>query len=64
MTPKEKALELIDNYEDKCPEYIRHNTAKWCALIAVDEILNELQIDYNEDRINYYLETRLEIEKL
>ena len=61
MTPKEKAIELIDKF---CATRLYDEQGKECALIAVDEILNELQIDYNEDRINYYLETRLEIKKL
>lgn len=54
MTPKEKALELIEQFKDKVNPYIGSgmlsnthddDTILWqskrCALIAVDEILNE-----------------------
>jgi hypothetical protein len=55
MTPKEKAIELVDKYLNKdinfpyidsedgqCigAGYMTYNSAKQCALIAVDEILN------------------------
>ena len=42
MTPKEKAVELVDKmYATQVPEYgITFYEAKDCALIAVDETLN------------------------
>jgi hypothetical protein len=54
MTPKEKAKELVDNFIDKM-FYLRDGynasevfaTAKQCALIAVDEILNARPLDPN-----------------
>jgi hypothetical protein len=57
MTPKEKAKELVNNFIDltdecDCLEYscicftMYEYKAKQCALIAVDEILNN-SIDYN-----------------
>ena len=61
MAPKEKAEQLVDIYEDRCPEYIKHYTAKWCALISVDEIL-KLDI-YSSDKY-YWQEVKQEIEKL
>ena len=44
MTPKEKAEELYEAYFYCIPSFtdegsIEHNTAKKCALIAVDEII-------------------------
>jgi hypothetical protein len=75
MTQKEKAEELFNNmcnanygfiYElDKEP----YNTAKQCALIAVDEILNLSYFTYDpteDDDLygNYWREVRNEIEKL
>lgn len=60
MTPKDKAEELVDIYEDRCPEFIKKNTAKWCALIAVDEILEECRLE----RDWYWEEVKKEIEKI
>lgn len=39
MTPKEKALELIDKFTFRCEECNYDWNAKQCALIAVDEII-------------------------
>ena len=43
MTPKEKAIELVEDMHD-APEMGYNEHAKQCALIAVDEILKS-----NED---------------
>jgi len=69
MTPKEKAKELVDKY---IPLTLRLyadydwdediDSAKECAIIAVDELiwwLNNNQID-----TDYYKEVKQEIEKL
>jgi hypothetical protein len=66
MTPKEKAIELVDIYEDRCPEFIKKNTAKWCALIAVDEILRSHHNLYgvNSKQVKFYSEVQQEIELL
>ena len=72
MTPKEKANELVDRYSELG---IGHPTslllAKQCALIAVDEILNNFgsrvgdKTHYcNYMTIQYYQEVKQEIEKL
>jgi hypothetical protein len=64
MTPKEKAQELFDKmlycYQGHIDEY----TAKQCALIAVDEILQELHIIYQHHERNLWVEVKQEIEKL
>jgi hypothetical protein len=67
MTPKEKAKELFYKmFKVKStsgyPMYF--DTAKQCALIAVDEILNYLKTDGFSIQINYYQEVKQEIEKL
>ena len=80
MTPKEKAKELIDTYldiENKfnvdlfCDECGIERAAKYCALIAVDEIIKEInitsylikfQIDYGI--YLYWEKVKEEIEKL
>jgi hypothetical protein len=39
MTPKEKVQWLVDKYS-----YFEPNTAKQCALIAVDEIIQQWEV--------------------
>jgi hypothetical protein len=58
MTPKEKAIELVDKFYQTTPNecfvnepigiagrYKAWNQSKQCALIAVDEILNGYEFD-------------------
>ena len=64
MTPKEKAIELIDSFEDElmeCDTYFLETAKKRCALIAVNEILNLNDIDME---YSFYVEVKQEIEKL
>ena len=81
QTAKEKAQELINKYLNKVIHfpyidtgdgnclgygYMTHNSAKNCALIAVDEILklvsNDLDL-YYKDCI-YWEQVKTELEKL
>ena len=63
MTPKEKAKELVNKfYIQEIKYYENITTAKECALIAVDEILN-LDNFSIEGRVNWQ-EVKFEIEKL
>jgi hypothetical protein len=77
MTPKEKANELYLKMLDwvyNGNKYLEHNivstSAKQCALIAVDEIINtnalSEQFDYGIDKTNifYWEQVKNEIEKL
>jgi len=67
MTPKEKAIELFDKY---CLElktegnefgyYTNTIQAKKCALIAVDEILEECRLEKDW----YWQEVKQELENL
>ena len=63
MTPKEKAKELVD-------KYINFNLGKdgtlTCALIAVDEIINERYHPFimTDSRYNYWQEVKQEINNL
>lgn len=69
MTPKEKAQELIKKYMSATNEtsdfkmelYYHIQTAKQCALIAVDEIL---PINSNPQAIKFWQEVKQEINKL
>jgi LytS/YehU family sensor histidine kinase len=77
MTPQEKAKELVNKFAI----YLRANLmfdeeadedAKVCALIAVDEIIEQYEFDVASDvenkrfmaKLNYWDEVKQEIEKL
>ena len=64
MTPKEKAIELVEDMHD-APETGYNEHAKVCALVAVDEILSVIT-NSNDYYImsNYYQQVKKEIEKL
>ena len=83
MTPKEKATEIFDKHYrlfNNFPnyQYVIENlntiqdeklyTAKQCALIAIDEILNWFKAhsysNKNYDAFVFYNEVKQEIEKL
>jgi len=63
MTPKEKARDLIGKFVHLTRQTSGANgtiyNSKKCALIAVDEILNEPDCSYD-----YWQEVKQEIEKL
>jgi hypothetical protein len=71
MIPREKAAELIVNYQLKCKS-LNYDEAKQCALIAVDEmqqLIKDLSSCKNRfiyiiDEMNYWNEVKQEIEKL
>ena len=65
MTPKEKATELSNKYFEQFlafGEYLSIQKANQCALIAVDEILQ--QILWDKAAVKYWNEVKQEIEKL
>ena len=73
MTPKEKAIELIDKMYDAMDiqDGDLWKSTKQCALIAVDEILNELDSirditgsSFVLGVIDYWQEVKQEIELL
>ena len=80
MTPKEKSEELVEKFkfETKKSEIIndillgdisvifKHYKAKQCALIAVDEMLDELSNEdlYKKSNYIFWQEVKQEIEKL
>ena len=70
MTPKEKAIELVDNFRLKVLDYNGNqlNTFKalQCALIAVDEILKDKEEIDGMRIINdpYWIKVKQEIENL
>jgi hypothetical protein len=74
MTPKEKAKQLVEKmiiYHS--PDDKDYEAAKDCALIAVDEILEFMEVDdfdsdtcywANHSQMKYWTEVKQEIEKL
>jgi hypothetical protein len=63
MTPKEKAIELIDKYSNADYTDISFSGAKQCALICCDEVLEHLQL-HDIVMIDYWDRVKLELEKL
>jgi hypothetical protein len=75
MTPKEKAIELVDKFylieeSQECDAWIDGYLAKKCAIIAVEEIINanglhpnDTDYDYNKAEV-YWKQVKTEIENL
>ncbi len=74
MNAQDKAKELIEKCEKllgyDLPASNQYELIKKCAIISVDEILNELECAYNGEPIttnehkNYWKEVKKEIENL
>jgi hypothetical protein len=73
MTPKEKADKLcmrflMHTHTEDCEYDIDKNLAKQCALIAVDEIIDEVKTILDDEIYSsvliYWLKVKQEIEKL
>ena len=70
MTPKEKANELVDRFDNINVLGEEHNgyIAQQCALIAVDEIIKSNPIKFDEDdnciASYWWQEVKQEIENL
>jgi hypothetical protein len=64
MTPREKASQLIVDYQIKCKS-LNYDEAKQCALIAVDEIILEMDnVMLPNPFKQYWNEVKQEIEKI
>jgi hypothetical protein len=70
ITPKEKATELVNKYRNYIVSFLsdtmKDKNAKTCALIAVEEIINNVLvgIDLPSTWGNYWKQVKQEIEKL
>jgi hypothetical protein len=71
MTPQDKAKEIFDRMyqvDDIMGNYpMCFDTAKQCALIAVDEVLSikkEIWDDFHREYFDYWQQVKTEIEKL
>ena len=61
MTPKEKAIEIVDSYFTIIDGQVEFKLIKQCALIAINEILGFLSY---QSHIRYWQEVKQEIENL
>ena len=75
MTPKEKAIELVDKYGTYVVMWtggieVERQNCKQCALIAVDEIIEATKTEIDRPDYNgvvldkYWQEVKTELEKL
>ena len=64
MTPKEKAEELVEKYDETLTYLESKSKAKQCALIAVDEILKYSKAHGFIGLTEEYEQVKKEIEKL
>jgi hypothetical protein len=65
MTPKEKAKELVDKFDNTLTYLESKSKTKQCAIIAVDEILNVISYDVNYQNVYaYFSEVKQEIQAL
>lgn len=72
MTPKEKAIELVEKIDELLTYLESKSKAKDCALIAVEEIINIVPYEDNdkakwisdEQTFRYWKEVKQEINKL
>ena len=66
MTPKEKAIQLVNSFDELGRDFTRgvsmKEFSKQCALIAVDEIRDNLPLI--SDIQQYWIDVKLEIQKL
>ena len=62
MTPKEKAIELVESMTFHCYECGGEDNAKQCALIAVDEVIEATIDDWSH--YEYWQEVKTELQKL
>ena len=60
MVPKQKAAYLIVKYMSKVVDM---KTAKECALVAVDEILNQDKGAFDLGEIHYHFEYWMEVKQ-
>jgi hypothetical protein len=66
MTPKEKALELVEQFSSVLMYDEVYEDSIKCALIAVDKIIESLHEHHWQNRliIDYWQEVKQEIQKL
>lgn len=63
MTPKEKAIQIVNTYKIANYPKLDIDECKKCALIAVDEI-QQAVMHLDDDSEDFWFEVKQEIEKL
>ena len=72
MTPKEKAKQLVDSFRNQIVTYLNDfmsiRNAKMCALVAVDEIIDILELNgftlqeyHDKGTLEYWIHVKDEI---
>jgi hypothetical protein len=64
MTPREKAIELVDKFSSVLMHDELYDDSVMCALVAVDEILKNDTIFLYVHHLDFWKEVKQEIEKL
>ena len=64
MTPKEKALELVEQFASVLMHDEFYEDSVMCALVAVDEILKNDTIFLYVHQLDFWKEVKHELEKL
>jgi len=66
MTPKEKALDLVEQFASVLMHDEFYEDSVMCALVAVNEVIEALHEHHWQNRliINYWEEVKHELEKL
>lgn len=66
MTPKQKALELVEHFASVLMHDEFYEDSVMCALVAVNEVIEALHEHHWQNRliINYWEEVKHELEKL
>jgi hypothetical protein len=66
MTPREKAIELVDKFSSVLMHDELYDDSVMCAIIAVNEVIEALHEHHWQNRnvTEYYREVKHEIEKL
>ena len=70
MSPKEKAIELVNKFNNIIPrecDGLENITSEFCALIAVDEMLKHMSFHFGQiglSTLEYWNQVKHEIEQL
>jgi hypothetical protein len=61
LSPKEKAIKLLKQFEAYTPHGFEYYYSKECALLVLDDILNEVE---SEEKKSFWKKTKEELKKL
>jgi hypothetical protein len=64
MTPREKAIELVEQFSSVLMHDELYDDSVMCALVAVDEILKNDTIFLYVHHLDFWKEVKHELEKL